>query len=223
MERLLVLGLEDREEAKERKIELIEEFYKKYRRLPKSHEKYRRVAIGTFLDRIKQGRTRITEEQRQRLLVLGFVLEIEDKEEVKKRKIELVEEFYREYGRLPKSREKYRGASIGTFLDSIKQGNTRITEEQMARLMVLGFEGQINDVRVTKGIRNIEAFYKRHGRLTEADGTLEGNRVGEMLLSIRSGRIRITEQQFLRLQEMGVNLTREQVTFFERPRTYVKK
>ncbi len=141
----------------------------------------------------------------------------------KERKIELVEEFYKEYGRLPKSHEKYRGVAIGDFLNSIKQGNTRITEEQMERLMVLGFEGQINDVGVTKGIRKIEEFYNRHGRMPEADETLGRNKVGEMLLSIRSGRVRITEQQFLRLQKIGVNLTREQVTFFERPRIYVKK
>ena len=133
----------------------------------------------------------------------------------KERKIELIEEFYREYGRLPKSHEKYRGVAIGIFLNSIKHGGTRITEEQMERLMVLGFEGQINDVVVTKGIRDMEVFYRKYGRMPGPDETLGRNKVGEMLLSIRSGRIRITEQQFLRLQKMGVNLTREQVTFFE--------
>lgn len=143
----------------------------------------------------------------------------------KEEKIKLIEEFYREYGRLPKQAEKYKEVAIGAFLSSIKSGGTKITEEQMNRLLILGFEGQINDVRVDRSIFQIGQFYRRYQRLPEPGESFrrERNKVGDMLLSIRVGKIRITEAQFLRLQQMDVTLTREQVRFIEKPKTLIKK
>ena len=47
--------------------------------------------------------------------------------------------------------------------------------------------------------------------------------VGNILLSIRNGHIKITEEQFIRLQNMDATLTREQVSLVEKGKIYVKK
>ena len=209
---------------KEQKIQLVEEFYKEYGRLPKCREKYKNIAIGAFLNNIKKNCFPITEKQMKRLLAIGFTLEKKDKEEEKEQAIKLVEEFYREMERLPYQRETYKGWAIGKFLNSLNQGNTKITEEQMERLMKLGFEGQRNDVTIERKIRKIEQFYQETGTLPEAGEHLgrEKERSGDILLSIRTGKVRITEKQFLRLQRIDATLTREQVQFFEKPKINTK-
>jgi len=51
----------------------------------------------------------------------------------------LLEEFHREKGRLPKSKEEYETVKIGSFLMNVKHGETSITTTQMERLKKLGF------------------------------------------------------------------------------------
>ena len=213
------------EVEKERKIQLIEEFYQINGRLPKYTEKSGGIAIGRFLSNIKQKNTKIAEEQMSRLEILGFNKNETDKEEEKERKIQLIEEFYQINGRLPKQNEVYKGIAIGQFLNSIRQGNTKITEEQMNRLMKLGFEGQINDIKLDYSVIKMGQFYRKYKRLPDQGESIgnEKNKVGDILLLIRIGKIRITEGQFTRLQQMNANLLREQVQFLEKQKKNKKK
>lgn len=227
IDRLLQLGFSldtcGEENSKEKKIKLVEKFYQKYRRLPRTNEIVEGISLGIFLKNIKDGNTTITSEQMNRLTALGFKIEsIEDKKE---RKIRLVEEFYRINKRLPRQREMYEGVAIGNFLDSIKHGGTSVSEEQMNRLLILGFVGTDIARKVNPKIKQLEEFYQKHGRLPEPGESLgkEKEAIGNILLSIKLGKIILTKTQFIRLQNMDATLTREQVSLVEKGKIYVKK
>ncbi|MCI9234165.1 MAG: DEAD/DEAH box helicase family protein [Bacilli bacterium] len=229
LKRLLAIGFipetKNSEEEKERKVKLIEEFYEEYGRLPKYADNYKEELIGQFLNRIKIGNVQITKMQMKRLMTIGFIPEAKNKEEEKERKIKLIEEFYKENGRLPKSSETYKNEAIGIFLKSIRVGDTGVSEDQASRLAALGFLGPIKDRQSERKVKKIERFYQERGRLPLPGESLykEKIKTGDILLSIQIGEIRITESQFVRLQKIGVVLNKEQVTFFEKAPVYVKK
>ncbi len=229
MKRLTNIGFvaktKDKEAEKERKITLIEAFHAQNGRLPKYAEEYEGEAIGQFLNRIKIRRIEITDFQLKRLVEIGFVMEIVDKEEEKERRIKLIEEFYVQNGRLPKNTERYKNEPIGLFLKSIRVGDTGISSEQSRRLTALGFLGQIKDKKTERRVKRVEQFYQEKGRLPLPGESLNNEKVkaGDILVSIRTGKIRITENHFLRLQKIDASLTREQVVLLEKAPVYVKK
>ena len=68
-----------------------------------------------------------------------FIMVNQAQESRKELQISLLEEFYKENKRLPKYNEKVEGILLGKFLCNIKSGNTSITDEQIDRLLQLGF------------------------------------------------------------------------------------
>ncbi len=227
LNRLFKIGFKmekvDYEKGKEEKIKLLEEFYKEYRRLPKQKEKYKGIALGRFVDGIKNGTTSITEKQLERLQKLGFIISKKKYNKNKEEKLELLEEFHKKYGRLPYQSEKYKDVSIGEFLASLKRMQTSLNNKQIERLLLLGFKAEIRDVKLDKQLKKIEEFYSKNGRLPSPGEALhrEKEKVGDILLSIKSGNIAITEEQLLRLKNIDASLTREDVTLVKH--IYVKK
>ena len=227
LNRLFKIGFKmekvDYEKGKEEKIKLLEEFYKEYRRLPKQNEKYKGIALGRFVDGIKNGTTSITEKQLERLQKLGFIISKKKYNKNKEEKLELLEEFHKKYGRLPYQSEKYKDVSIGEFLASLKRMQTSLNNKQIERLLLLGFKAEIRDVKLDKQLKKIEEFYSKNGRLPSPGEALhrEKEKVGDILLSIKSGNIAITEEQLLRLKNIDASLTREDVTLVKH--IYVKK
>lgn len=146
-----------------------------------------------------------------------------DSTNVKDERIRLIEEFYSIYGRLPMQKERYKEVELGNFLNNIKDGNTTITEEQIKRLTKLGFSGEVKDKRTELNIRRLEKFYWTNNRLPKENEKIGRANIGEILISIRAGKIRITEEQFIRLQNIDTTLTRGQVSLIEKKKTYVKK
>ncbi|MCI8446274.1 MAG: hypothetical protein HFH31_02135 [Bacilli bacterium] len=217
----------DSTNVKDERIRLIEEFYSENRRLPKLREIYKGERIGYFLNNIKNKKIKITEEQMKKLEKIGFSMEVNvkvrDNEKGKEYKIGLVEEFYSIYGRLPMQKERYKEVELGNFLNNIKEGNTTITEEQIKRLTKLGFSGEVKDKRTELNIRRLEKFYWTNNRLPKENEKIGRANIGEILISIRAGKIRITEEQFIRLQNIDTTLTRGQVSLIEKKKTYVKK
>ncbi|MCI8446275.1 MAG: DEAD/DEAH box helicase family protein [Bacilli bacterium] len=213
----------------ERGVEKLEQFYREKGRLPYENETYHDMKLGNFLNRVIQGKVNITEKQKKRLNLIGIKLEIvkieNDREIDKEGKIKLVEEFYSEKRRLPYQKEKYHEIALGAFLRCIKRGETKITEDQMRRLIKIGFSIDPKFVRIDSSIKNIEKFYEEKGRLPEAGEQLdiEIARVGDVLLSIKLGEIRITEEQFLRLQSMGFKLEKGVTLLPKKEPVLVKK
>ncbi len=227
LKRLEALGftfdIKDLEEEKERKIQLIEEFYETFQRLPKQEEIYKSCAIGMFLNNLRFGHINIREQQMKRLINLGFTFEKRDAEAIKETKIVLIEEFYEVNGRLPKQAESYKDYAIGSFLSRVRNRKIGITKSQMERLTRLGVKFEDRKPRPLRDIAKIEAFYDRYDRLPLPGESLkkEKKKVGDILLDIQAGRILITEFQFNKLQQMGATLVRENVQLTSKQ--YVKK
>lgn len=188
----------------EYKISLIEEFYQINKRLPFSREQYKGVNIGRFLTNIKAGIVKVSEEQMERLLILG--LQLESREEQKEYKINLIETFYQINGRLPCAREQYKGVKIGRFLANIKVGKTRVTKEQMARLCAMGFRIETTLDKYEYKICLIEEFYGINKRLPYLKEQYKGVKIGAFLVNIKAGSAKITEEQMVRLCAMGFQM-----------------
>ena len=77
-------------------------------------------------------------------------------------------------------------------------------------------------MNIEKSIFDIDDFIKIIRDYQERLNKVR-EKVGDILLEIRSGKIRITEEQLLRLQKMDSTLTREQVSLVEKGKIYVKK
>lgn len=204
------------EDKKEKKIQLVEEFYKENGRLPKQNEKAPDgTAIGSFLKSIKQKNVTITETQLERLERLGFSMEVMDIKQKIENKIRLIEDFYCENGRLPNSNETKNGISIGSFLYSIKLRRKTITDEQYERLKKFGF--RINDLENSitreKMIELIEEFYNEHHRFPNPiEKSKDGISIGKFLSSVKLGKIKLSNQLLQRLENLGFSIN----SYFER-------
>ena len=56
------------------------------------------------------------------------------------RKVILLGKFYGEFGRTPKLQEEYKGIKLGQFLNNIRRGHTKISEDDREYLQSLGIK-----------------------------------------------------------------------------------
>ncbi len=214
-ERLRKIGFYfTKEEKKENKINEIEKFYEIHKKLPtKSVKTEDGIAIGHFLGSVKNGNTKLSEEHMSRLQSLGFETEVKSIEVQKEEKLCKIEDFYREHHRLPKRDETSTdGVKIGRFLTSIHEGTTRITEEQMKRLIAIGYSGEVKDPKSQKMIKQIEEFYQLTERLPYLyEPTYGGAILGDTILAIQKGKVKVTKAQLKRLQKMGFIMQKDEI------------
>lgn len=191
------------------KYNLLLEFYKENKRWPKLTEEYKDEKIGVFFRNIRaHNNISLTEEQKQQLLVVDpNVFEDPKKLEVN-RKYSLLLEFYEEEGRWPKYSEQYKGENLGTFLSSIKNGHTSLSEEQKNKLLALDqniFENQIK-IEINRKYDLLLKFYEEKGRWPKHAETYQGENIGNFLSKIKIGHTSLTEEQKHKLLELDSTL-----------------
>lgn len=130
------------EEKNNDKAALLIDFIKEYKRFPYSKEEYKKVKIGRFYDRVRQGKTKISEKDLKNIKELGFELKFANADEDIKHqvhnKVRLLIEFYKLYKREPKQREEYKGKNIGIFLMNIRQNRIKLLKKDIVSLQKAG-------------------------------------------------------------------------------------
>lgn len=119
-----------------KKVELLKEFYLKYNKEPVYNTIYKDVKLGVFLRNIRYNVVKLSEEDYNELLRIGYILKNKRNIEVE-RKLLLLIEFFNTYMRAPKQDESYKGQNIGYFWMNIKLGRVNVPEEYKIKLQEL--------------------------------------------------------------------------------------
>lgn len=96
---------------------------------PKAREVYEGRKIGLYLQNIKKGIVKISEEDAEFLNRLGVKLHTEDPKEKVHKKLLILVEFMYIYRRKPKKADYYKGVHLGPFFRNILSGNTSLSPE----------------------------------------------------------------------------------------------
>lgn len=107
-------------------------------RASKTREGYKDVNLGEFFKSIKKGNTKISQDDRDLLKSIGYILKSKNVKESVHDKVMILVEFYNKYKREPSREEEYKEAKIGVFLRSIRQSKTKILEEDRELLKSVG-------------------------------------------------------------------------------------
>ncbi len=188
------------------KVLLLIEFYHVNGREPKKLEKYKDVLIGSFLNNIRSGNTKILNDDKKLLLKAGIRV---DRGKVKNevhRKVLLLIEFYNANAREPKQSEKYKDVLIGNFLNNIRSGNTKISNTDKKLLLKAGI--RVNNGKIKNEVHNkvllLIEFYHVNGREPKQSEKYKNVRVGGFLNSIRSGNTKISDSDRIMLEGEGI-------------------
>lgn len=129
----------------------------------------------------------------------------------KDKMVYLVEEFYKEHGRLPKQKEMWKNEYIGLFLTNIHNGRVHISHEQLNRLLKLGFVFELRKTKKEIKIKLIEDFYDVYKRLPQLGEIIfEGHDIYNFLANVKRGNTNLTEEQMERLKKIGFYFTKEE-------------
>ena len=203
-----------KELSKNKNITFLLEFYTEYGRWPIAKEVYKERNIGKYLSSIRNGNTKISEEQRQRLLELDANVFENPKKTGINNKISLLQEFYQENGRWPKQVEEYKEEKVGIFLSGIRSGHTSITEEQKELLLELDSQVFEKNRKLPIRAKNKDVINRtankfnllvEYAQIKKMNGKniiwpkqteeYEGERIGTFLSRIKSGHTSITKEQ----------------------------
>jgi hypothetical protein len=130
------------------KADLLLEFVKENKRLPKNGEEYKGFKIRKFWDHIKQGdKKKLYEDKLSKNEILKAdydrVQKLKQEKEGKETltldfKADLLLEFVEENKKVPKQGEEYKGVKIGRFWDNIKQGRSKeLYENKLSKNEIL--------------------------------------------------------------------------------------
>ena len=123
----------------EYKLELCKEFHTEYQRLPTQKEEFKNFKIGNFITILKYSKNFQLKQQIEEI----FNQEINAKKIVKisdEEKLNLCKEFYKNYQKLPQSREIYKDFKIGNFITILKYSKNFQLKSQVEEI----FEQEIN-------------------------------------------------------------------------------
>lgn len=187
------------------KVKLLELFYTKYGREPRSREIFKGEKLGYFLNNIRKGCTKIEDYEYERLEKLGFRLEpINVKAEVS-RKVELLKEYYLTFGEEPDITEVYKGVNLGIFLRNIYRNGVKISAKDYTDLIDLGYSFQNKTERLKeKKIKALLKFYKKYGRLPKQSEEFENERIGIFLMNVKYGRTSIPKEYVKEFKKLGI-------------------
>ena len=219
--------METKTMPKDQRIDALIAFYHQNGRWPKQGEAdplTARLRLGLFLNNIKQGRTRLTLEQRDRLLSVDpDVLDAKPISKASKhiseaaktmtmdQKVDSLIAFYNQHGKWPQRDhvDLASGLATGVLLSNIKHGNTRLTEEHRDRLLAV--DPRVLDTKpITHAAKNLSkdqkvdrliAFFYQRGRwpiYKEVDPDT-GLPFGAFLHHVKQRYTRLTEEQRGRL------------------------
>ena len=149
--------------------------------------------LGQWVQNIRLGRARLTNEQKEKLSQAGF------RWETKSRKFEeWYEDFlkYNQNGSVPCNFTTPEGNKLGNWVQHVRLGDFKLTDEQREKLNQAGFCWE--KIRKTRKFEEwYEDFlkYNQNGSVPVKFITPEGNKLGQWVQSIRSGSIKLTCDQ----------------------------
>ena len=166
------------------KIELCKEFYNEYKRLPKMNERYKDFNIGYFINRLKKGYTSHLKEEVEK--IFNTKIEVAKKLNLKddNEKLELCKEFYNEYKRLPKDKEKYKDFNIGSFINRLKKGYTSHLKEEVEKIFNTKIEAnkQRSD---NEKLELCKEFYNEYKRLPKDKEKYKEFNIGNFIHNLK--------------------------------------
>jgi len=179
---------------------LLEEYVKEFGKLPNKTTQYKDENIGSWLSIQKQiynGTTKdgaLSQSQINRLMVIDESI-FKNTFEVRWNKMySLLEEYVKEFGKLPRIATTYKDENIGSWLSIQKQiynGTAKkgtLSQSQINRLMVIDesiFENTL-DVRWNKMYSLLEEYVKEFGKLPIATTKYKDEKIGSWLSTLRT-------------------------------------
>ena len=203
------LDVINKSEEIHKKVLLLIEFYNEYGSEPKRNQSYKGIKIGQFFGRIKSNNTQITKGDRKMLEDLGLNFAKINKADEVHKKVLLLTEFYKEYGRKPKIMEEYHNIKIGHFFKNIKFGNTEITKSDREMLENLGLKFTIINKadEVHKKVLLLIEFYNEYGRAPKTKEEYHSIKLGSFFSGVKYGNIKITQSDRKMLENLGLDLS----------------
>ena len=191
-----------------RKVILLGKFYGEFGRTPKLQEEYKGIKLGQFLNNIRRGHTKISEDDREYLQSLGIKLVIQNKQLKVHEKVLLLSEFYERFGREPKCNEEYKGIKIGRFLSDIRNGHTKISEDGREYLENLGMRlvDKSKQPPVHEKVLLLSGFYEEFRREPRWNEEYKDIKIGQFLNNIRKGGTNLSEEDREYLEGFGMRL-----------------
>ena len=190
----------------EDKLKLCKEFYKEFKRLPKTTEVYKNFNIGNFIQYLKYSTNLQLKSQVKEI----FEQEIKAAKKISNEdKLKLCKEFYKEFKRLPKQSEIFKDFNIGKFISSIKQGYNQQLKSYVEEI----FEQEINAKKIIKlsdedKLKLCKEFYKEFKRLPKFNETIKTFNIGSFINSIKQGYNSLLKQQIEEIFEQEINTTK---------------
>lgn len=171
------------------KINLCKEFYNEFRRLPKNKETYKGFNIGYFVQGIRRGENSHLKPIIEEIFhcKLDKKISLTDNE-----RINLCKEFHKDFHRLPKDREIYKGFNIGCFIRHIKEGYNShlkpIVEEIFGVKLEIIKKSKPNIIPDTDKLQYCREHFIQFKRLPRNRETFKGFNIGRLIDGIKQGR-----------------------------------
>ena len=170
-------------------IDLCEEFYSEFNRLPKHFETYKDWNIGFFISGLKKGSNKDLKPTIESI----FNCKIEVSKPINKKSheecIQLCKEFYSEFNRLPTSKETYKGWKIGSFISCLKHGYNKDLKPAIESIFNCKIE--VNNSIVKKSheeyIQLCKEFYSEFNRLPVKNEIFKGWNIGTFISGLKRG------------------------------------
>ena len=157
--------------------------------------------LGQWVQNIRLGRARLTNEQKEKLSQAGF------RWETKSRKFEeWYEDFlkYNQNGSVPCNFTTPEGNKLGNWVHHVRLGDFKLTDEQREKLNQAGFRWE-KIIKSRKFKEWYEDFlkYNQNGSVPVKFITPEGNKLGLWVRSVRAGDIKLTCEQKQMLNDVN--------------------
>jgi superfamily II DNA or RNA helicase/uncharacterized membrane protein len=167
------------------KLELCEQFYNKFYRLPKQSEKYNELNIGKFIYRIKingnENKIKDLKEIFKEHWIDGNV-----KEHEFKHNLTLCQEFYNKYHRMPKDKERYNGFGIGSFVHDIRRGKNKGLNQIKEIFNDVWIDGNIKEYEYKQKLELCKQFYNEFHKLPKQNEIYNGWNIGKFISWIKT-------------------------------------
>ena len=185
-----------------RKLDLCREFYNDYGRYPNTQERYKGFGIWNFIENLKNQNTiPLLTKLKEIFKESWFDGKFKDIEI--KRKLDLCREFYNEYGRFPKTKERYKGINIGQFIVKTKKRNIiQLLTELKGIFKESWKDGGVHDANRKKKLKLCQEFYEINKRLPKREEYFNGVQIGSFVYHIKYNNLKDCQIKKQQLEEI---------------------
>jgi len=169
--------------------------------------------LGKWVNSVRNGKWKITEEQKAHLNKAGFKWEVERGRPFEEWFEDLVR--YSEDGNVKRTFVTPEGYGLGNWVNGIRTGRLKITEEQKRCLSEVGFKWKVGERRTFEEWLKDFVRYNVDGNVKYDYVTPEGHNLGSWVNDIRAGKYKLKEEQRQQLMEVGFKWKVKECRTFE--------